>query len=181
MIILSFLLSLLTVVFSVVLTLVITALYIGVIVFAVAFAIAIAVGIYLLIYLIANVRFKKVPEAKYSVKNIAVHLILSAVTLGYYTAYRQAMIMKNMRRLTGKDENCIFEFVCFNIVPFYSIYWWIINSNIIKERFAEKGISTVSNCWMNVLLAIFTDSSTLPQVLMQHDFNTLDEMSEQDA
>ncbi len=105
-------------------------------------------------------------------RSIALCIILSFVTFGFYLIYWKYTLCKKIRAWCGESEDCAGETACLVLVPFYSLYWMYTRGKKMFEASQARSFYMQDNSVVYLLLDIF-GLGLISYGLIQNEFNKI--------
>lgn len=104
-------------------------------------------------------------------RKIGICIFLSLITFGVYKIYWEYLLVKNVK-IIKKEETCTGEMLCLLFIPFYFLYWWVVQGEFVKNEFSQHGYSSTGNGTIYLIFGIF-GLEIVSMAIMQNDFNML--------
>lgn len=109
-------------------------------------------------------------SALFEEQNLAFCIVLSIVTCGIYGLVWKYQLCRKIRILNGESTDCVGEYLCLILVPFYFLYWYYTRGQKLYQGMKEVGAPASDNSVVNLVLALF-GFSIVSDALIQNDLN----------
>ncbi len=103
-------------------------------------------------------------------QNLALCIVLSIVTCGIYGLVWKYQLCRKIRLLNDESTDCVGEYLCLILVPFYHLYWYYTRGQNLYQGMKKVGAPASDNSVVNLVLALF-GFSIVSDALIQNDLN----------
>ena len=103
-------------------------------------------------------------------QNLALCIVLSIVTCGIYGLVWKYQLCRKIRLLNDESTDCVGEYLCLILVPFYHLYWYYTRGQKLYQGMEKVGAPASDNSVVNLVLALF-GFSIVSDASIQNDLN----------
>ncbi len=103
-------------------------------------------------------------------QSLPLSIVLSIVTCGIYDLVWKYQLCRKIRILNNESTDCVGEYLCLILVPFYNLYWYYTRSQKLYNSMLKLKVPSSDSSVVNIVLSLF-GLSIVSDALIQNDLN----------